>query len=158
MDIPSSNPSLITPAAPEQGSNGSSIGSGIGGDESSSVSSVDDYLLEHESSSPVYTQEEREFLDSLFTEDDMNELLLEGILDQVSPFARMHHEILQSRFDDRANHSAAATTTTIDNGKWFEEIIKGIQSAREQEQKTAANSTAKDTLNGKRPAPMIVSC
>ncbi|UJR29165.1 hypothetical protein I4U23_010379 [Adineta vaga] len=139
VDIPTSNSSLSTPTAPEQGSNGSSIGSGIGGDESSSVSSVDDYLLDHEPSSSGYTEEEREFLDSLFTEEDLNELLFEGLLDRVSPIARMHHDVLQSRFNDKSNNSLT-TTTTIDNGKWFEEIIQGIQSAREREEKSTVTT------------------
>ena len=73
----------------------------------------------------------------------MNELLLEGILDGVSPMATMHHEMLQSRYNEKSNNmlssSSTTTTTTIDNGKWFEEIIQKIQLAREQEQKTTNN-------------------
>ncbi|CAF1522707.1 unnamed protein product [Adineta ricciae] len=160
VDIPTSNGALSTPTAPEQGSNGSSIGSGIGGDESSSVSSADDYFLDHDSSSPGYTQEEREFLDSLFTEEDLNELLLEGILDGVSPMGTMHHELLQTRYNEKSNNllssSSATTTTTIDNGKWFEEIIQKIQLAREQEQKTT-NNVAKTKTSSAMPAKEVLN-
>jgi hypothetical protein len=147
---------------PEQGSNGSSIGSGTGGDESSSVSSVDDYLLDHETSSSGYTQEEQEELARLFTEEDLNELLLEGILDSVSPIARIQHQIYQSRLNENQTNS----TATIDNDNWIEGIFQGIQSAREQEQKiktekeVTTNAHSKTTnkegvSNGKRSIRLL---
>ncbi|CAF0737080.1 unnamed protein product [Adineta steineri] len=140
VDIPTSNVTLSAPVPPEQGSNGSSIGSGIGGDESSSVSSVDDYLLDNETSSSGYTQEEQEDFDPLFTEEDLNELLLEGLLDGISPLAKMHHEIMQSRLNEKQTDSSSTTTTsTIDNDKWIKGIIQGIKSAHEQEQKATSN-------------------
>ncbi|CAF3466512.1 unnamed protein product [Rotaria sp. Silwood1] len=137
VDIPSSNNSSSTGAPSHQGSNGSSIGSGIGGDESSSVSSVDDYLLDNDTSSSGYTLEDQEELTRLMLEEDLNEQLLASILDSVSPLARIQREICQSRFDEKKTN----ITTTIDNEKWIESIIQGIQSANEKQQKITTNDT-----------------
>lgn len=81
---------------------------------------------------------------------------MEGILDSVSPIARIQREIYQSRLNDTRTNSI----TTIDNDKWIEGIIQGLQSAREQEQKTKANEVStnahstttnkEDVSNGKR--------
>jgi hypothetical protein len=114
----------------QQGSNGSSIGSGNGGDESSSVSSFDDYLLDNDTSSSGYTQEEQEELTRLILEDDLNEhlnqQLLKGILESVSPLARIQHQI------------------NLDDGdKWIGGIFQGIQSETNQVKEEAA-------ANGKR--------
>ena len=54
VDIPISTNSSIIPTVCQQGSNGSSISSGIGGKESSSISSFDEYLLD----TNTYTKEE----------------------------------------------------------------------------------------------------
>ncbi len=142
LDIPSSNPSSSVP--PQQGSNGSSIGSGIGGDESSSVSSVDDYLIDNDTSSSGYTQEEQEELANLITEEDLNELLLESILDSVSPMARIRREIYQSTLNDKQTNS----TNNIDNDNWIEGIIQGFQSAQDEQKTTTADQhTTKNSTN-----------
>jgi hypothetical protein len=149
VDIPSSNPSLPVSVPPQHGSNGSSIGSGIGGDESSSVSSFDDYLLDNDTSSSGYTQEEQEELTRLIFEDDFNQQLLEGLFDNLSPLARLHHQLYQSRFNDKqTDHS----TITIDNEKWIEGIIQAIQTPTDNQQKITTNDTSnsnkKQSSNG----------
>jgi hypothetical protein len=146
VDIPSSNPSSSPSSVPpKQGSNGSSIGSGIGGDESSSVSSVDDYLLDNDTSSSGYTQEEHEELANLITEDDLNELILESILGRVSPMARIEREIYQSRLNDKQTNS----TTTIDNDEWIQGIIQGMQSAQNEEKLTTDQHTTNNNSTNK---------
>lgn len=137
VDIPSSNSSSSVPIPPQQGSNGSSVGSGIGCEESSSVSSVDDYLLDNDTSSSGYTLEEQEEFARLMLEEDLNEQLLASILDSVSPLARIQREIHQSKFNDRKTN----ITTTIDNEKWIESIIQGIESANEKQQKITTNES-----------------
>lgn len=116
MDITSST-SISVP----QGSNGSSIGSGIAADESSSSSSssFDDYLLDNETSSSGYTQEEQEELTRLILEEDLdehiNQQLLKGIFESVSPLARMQHQI------------------NLDDGEeWIGGIFQGIQPQMEK--------------------------
>ncbi|CAF4727248.1 unnamed protein product, partial [Rotaria socialis] len=142
VDIPSSNSSSLAPVPLQQGSNGSSVGSGIGGDESSSVSSVDDYLLDNDTSSSGYTLEDQEELTRLMLEEDLNEQLLASILDSVSPLARIQREIYQSRFNEKKTN----VTTTVDDEKWIESIIEGIQFANEQQQKITTND-AKVNIN-----------
>jgi len=127
---PQDNPTTTTTTTtvpPQQGSNGSSIGSGNGGDESSSISSFDDYLLDNDISSTGYTQEEQDEL-TRFLEDDLKEQLLEGLFDSVSPITTIQHQIYQSRF----NHKQTDSTITIDNEKWIQGIIQGIQSESEK--------------------------
>ena len=136
---------------PLQGSNGSSIGSGIGGDESSSVSSVDDYLLDNDTSSSGYTQEEQDELAHIITEDDLNELLLDSILGRDSSRPK-------NQYQSRSNDKQTTATTTFDNEEWIEGIIQAMQAARDEEQKTTAanecttnstNTNKKETSNGK---------
>lgn len=110
MDITSS-----TSVSAPQGSNGSSIGSGHGEDESSSASSFDDYLLDNDISSSGYTQEEQEELTRMILEDDFeehfNQQLLKGIFESVSPLARIQHQI------------------NLDDGdQWIGGIFQGIRS------------------------------
>ncbi len=62
---------------------------------------------------------------------------MEGILDSVSPIARIQHQIYQSRLNENQTNS----TVTLDNDNWIEGIFQGIQSAREQEQKTEKEVT-----------------
>ena len=128
VNIPSSYTSSSTPMPPQQGSNGSSLGSGIGGDESSSVSSVDDYLLDNVTSSSGYTQEEQEELVRLIMEDDFNEELLKNILHNVPSIAKIHHEIYQSSSNEKQTNS----TSIIDNDKWIEGAIQSMQMANEK--------------------------
>ncbi|CAF4028576.1 unnamed protein product, partial [Rotaria magnacalcarata] len=142
VDIPSSNSSSLAPVPLQQGSNGSSVGSGIGGDESSSVSSVDDYLLDNDISSSGYTLEDQEEFTRLMLEEDLNEQLLASILDSVSPLARIQREIYQSRFNEKKTN----VTTTVDDEKWIESIIEGIQLANEKQQKITTND-AKVNIN-----------
>lgn len=129
MDIASS-----TSITALQGSNGSSIGSGIGGDESSSSSSsssFDDYLLDNETSSSGYTQEEQEELTRLILEEDLdehlNQQLLKGIFESVSPLARMQHQI------------------NLDDGEqWIGGIFQGIQPQTEKNEQPI--TTGKDLI------------
>lgn len=89
-------------------------------------------------------------------EEDLNEQLLASIFDSVSPLARIQRELYQTTFNQK--QSNLTTTTTIDNEKWIENLIQGIQAANENEQKitttdvkTNINSTTKNkeqTLNG----------
>ena len=143
VDILTSDTSSSVPVPSQQGSNGSSLGLNIGGDESSSVSSVDDYLLDNDTSSSSYTQEE---LARLIMEDDFNEELLKdlneellkdfneellkdiSILHSVPAFARIHHEIYQSNSNDKQTNS----TSIVDNDKWIEGTIQSIQMANEK--------------------------
>ena len=131
MDIASST-SISAP----QGSNGSSIGSGIGGDESSSSSSsssFDDYLLDNETSSSGYTQEEQEELTRLILEEDLdehiNQQLLKGIFESVSPLARMQHHI------------------NLDDGEqWIGGIFQGVKPQTEKNNQQPITTTGKDLI------------
>ena len=135
MDISSS-----TSVSAAQGSNGSSIGSGHGEDESSSASSFDDYLLDNETSSSGYTQEEQEELTRLILEEDLdehlNQQLLKGIFESVSPLAGIQHQI------------------NLDDGEqWIGGIFQGMQPRSEKhnvnnhsnEQLTTATAAATTT-------------
>jgi hypothetical protein len=122
VDITSS-----TTLSAQQGSNGSSIGSGNGGDESSSISSFDDYLLDNHSSSSGYTQEEQEELTRLILEEDLNEQLLEGILESVSPFGNLEHQI------------------DLDDGvEWIGGVFQGIKSQSKKMTTNQVKNSNKD--------------
>jgi len=130
VDIPSTTTTSLTSAANEeieQSSNGSSIGSELGGEEFSSVSSMDDNLLDHETSSSGYTQEEQEELANLiFNDDDMNEFLFQEILSSVSPYARFSKEYEQQFQMDLIRDIHQQNTTTIQqNDEWIRRIIQG---------------------------------
>ncbi|CAF4855513.1 unnamed protein product, partial [Rotaria magnacalcarata] len=75
-------------------------------------------------------------------EEDLNEQLLASILDSVSPLARIQREIYQSRFNEKRTN----VTTTVDDEKWIESIIEGIQLANEKQQKITTND-AKVNIN-----------
>ena len=129
---------------PQQGSNGSSVGSGIGGDESSSVSSIDDHLLDNDTSSSGYTQEEQEELARLLLDDDdMNEQLLQEILNSVSPLAQIQHEIDQSLWHDKQLRKMDPATIA-DNEEWIRRIIQEIPVPCSQGQKITTNEIPTD--------------
>ncbi len=107
MNIPLSNNSSITPTPSQQGSNGSSIGSGIGGKESSSISSVDEYLLDNTTSSSSYTKEESDHL--IPNDNDLHEELLHEILNNILPIPQ-----IQNGIDDL---NLNENTTTIERNE-----------------------------------------
>ena len=86
---------------PPQGSNGSSIGSGICGKESSSISSVDEYLLANNTSSSSYTKDESDGL--IHHDKDLHEQLLHGILNNVTPMAQIQREIDELKLTENTN-------------------------------------------------------
>jgi hypothetical protein len=96
VNIPLSINSSTAPTASQQGSNGSSISSGIGGKESSSISSFDEYLLDNNTSSSSYTKDE-------------------SVHEQLFP------EMLNNEDKQKAITNEKVPTS---NGKLFEMIIK----------------------------------
>ena len=135
VDIPSS-----ADVPGEQGSNGSSVGSGLAGDEFSSASSMDDQLLDNDTSSSGYTQEEQEELARLiFNDDDMNEYLLQEILNSVTPYGRIQPQIDRTRSNEKQKNSNL--TTMADNDDWISRIIHE-QAMSEMEQKIADDQEA----------------
>ncbi|CAF1148865.1 unnamed protein product [Rotaria sordida] len=101
LNIPLSNDSLTASATCQQDSNDSSIGSGVGGKESSSISSFDEYLLDNNTSSSSYT---KETLDSLIQNDNNNnnlhEPLFHDILNNVSSTAQIQHEMNELKLNE----------------------------------------------------------
>lgn len=141
VDIPMSTNSSSTDGVPaEHSSNGSSVGSGLAGDEFSSASSIDDQLLDNDTSSSGYTQEEQEELARLiFNDDDMNEYLLQEILNSVSPYGRIQQQIERTRSNEK--QKKMNLTTMSDNDEWISRIIHE-QAMSEMEQKIADDQEA----------------
>jgi hypothetical protein len=122
---------------PPQGSNGSSIGSGICGKESSSISSVDDYLLGNNTSSSSYTKDESDGL--IHDDKDLHEQLLHGILNNVSPMAQIQREIDELKLTENMNtedHEEKQTTIPKEmnsadkpqtsNGKYLKRVTNSV--------------------------------
>ncbi|UJR20533.1 hypothetical protein I4U23_023660 [Adineta vaga] len=92
LNIPLANILSETIDPSQHGSNGSSIGSGVGGKESSSISSFDDYLLDNNTSSSSFTKEET---DQLIENNntDLHNQLFHGLLNNHSPMTQIQQEI-----------------------------------------------------------------
>ncbi|CAF4000025.1 unnamed protein product, partial [Rotaria sp. Silwood1] len=83
-----------------QGSNGSSICSGIGGKESSSISSFDEYLLNNHTLSSSYTKETPDSLIQNNNTNDLHEQLHHDILNNISSMTQIQHEIDELKLNE----------------------------------------------------------
>ncbi|CAF1187855.1 unnamed protein product [Rotaria sp. Silwood1] len=100
LNIPSSNSSSIELTTCPQGSNGSSICSGIGGKESSSISSFDEYLLNNHTLSSSYTKETPDSLIQNNNTNDLHEQLHHDILNNISSMTQIQHEIDELKLNE----------------------------------------------------------
>ncbi|CAF0844840.1 unnamed protein product [Adineta ricciae] len=139
VNIPLAN-ILSTAVAPsQQGSNGSSIGSGVGGKESSSISSFDDYLLDNNTSSSSFTKEEPDQLIEN-TNTEVHNQLFQGMLNQLSPLTQIQQEVDELKVNE-------SSTTTDTNAEKSKPIEKEKPTSNAATTKKLKSSRRKDTSN-----------
>ena len=118
VNIPLGNILSAAAAPSQQGSNGSSIGSGVGGKESSSISSFDDYLLDNNTSASSFTKEEPDQLIEN-TNTEVHNQLFQGMLNELSPLTQIQQQVDELKVNESSTtaDTNAEKSITVEKDK-----------------------------------------
>ncbi|CAF2935165.1 unnamed protein product [Rotaria sp. Silwood2] len=150
LNVPLPDSSSALSATCQQGSNGSSICSGVDGKESSSISSIDEYLLDNNTSSSSYTKETSDSLVQNNNTNDLPKQLFHGILNNVSPMAQIQLEMDKLKLneniatDEKEENKKTITNETTKKDK--EKTSNGVSTKKSKSSKQSSNQRKENSI------------